>query len=68
MTTDSTPARTLQGIPDIRLFFHRNETPIYFSSATNFNLLGLDEWVRIFLLHQLHRLLRRSTPERSLAV
>ena len=48
MTTDSTPARTLQGIPDIRLFFHRNETPIYFISATNFNLLGLDEWVRNF--------------------
>ena len=48
MTTDTTPARTLQGIPDIRLFFHRNETPIYFISATNFNLLGIDEWVRNF--------------------
>ncbi len=24
----------------------RNEDPIYFISATNFNLLGLDEWVR----------------------
>ncbi|MDA1164787.1 MAG: biotin carboxylase [Planctomycetota bacterium] len=48
MTVNTTPARTLQGIPDIRLFFHRNETPIYFISATNFNLLGLDEWVRNF--------------------
>jgi len=39
----STPTRTLRGIPDIRLFFHRNETPIYFISVTNFNLLGIDE-------------------------
>ena len=46
-----------EGIPDIRLFFHRNDTPIYFVSATNFNLLGIDEWVRSFRLHQLHRLL-----------
>lgn len=46
--TNSTSARTLQGIPDIRLFFHRNDTPIYFISATNFNLLGIDEWVRNF--------------------
>ncbi len=43
-----TATRTLHGIPDIRLFFHRNETPIYFISATNFNLLGIDEWVRNF--------------------
>lgn len=40
--------RPLKGIPDIRLFFHRNETPIYFVSATNFNLMGIDEWVRNF--------------------
>lgn len=38
----------LQGIPEIRRFFYRNETPIYFISATNFNLLGADEWVRKF--------------------
>jgi hypothetical protein len=38
----------LRGISDIRRFFHRNETPIYFISATNFNLLGIDEWVRNF--------------------
>jgi hypothetical protein len=38
----------LNGISDIRRFFHRNETPIYFISATNFNLLGIDEWVRNF--------------------
>lgn len=40
--------RTLRGLSDIRRFFHRNETPVYFVSATNFNLLGMDEWVRNF--------------------
>ena len=40
--------KVLKGISDIRRFFHRNETPIYFVSATNFNLLGVDEWVRNF--------------------
>ncbi len=48
MTTTATATRTLKGINDIRLFFHRNETPVYFISATNFNLLGIDEWVRNF--------------------
>ena len=38
----------LNNISDIRRFFHRNETPIYFISATNFNLLGISEWVRNF--------------------
>jgi len=38
----------LNGISDIRRFFYRNETPIYFISATNFNLLGADEWVKGF--------------------
>ncbi|MGB7327071.1 MAG: hypothetical protein WBD31_19500, partial [Rubripirellula sp.] len=46
MTTNT--KRVLKGIPDIRLYFHRNETPIYFISATNFNLMGIDEWVRNF--------------------
>ena len=27
---------------------HRNEKPIYFISATNFNLLGLEQWIRNF--------------------
>ncbi len=40
--------KTLKGISDIRRFFYRNETPIYFISATNFNLLGADEWVKGF--------------------
>lgn len=38
--------RKLNGIPDIRSFFFRNKKPIYFVSATSFNLLGADEWVR----------------------
>ena len=40
--------KTLRTVSDIRRFFHRNERPIYFISATNFNLLGIDEWVRNF--------------------
>lgn len=42
------PKPVLNGIPDIRRFFHKNETPIYFISATNFNLLGADEWIKGF--------------------
>jgi hypothetical protein len=45
---DLKPAKPLRGVSDIRRFFHRNETPIYFVSATNFNLLGADEWVKSF--------------------
>ena len=41
-------SKKLRNISEIRRFFHRNETPIYFVSATNFNLLGIDEWVRNF--------------------
>ena len=41
-------AKKLRNISDVRRFFHRNETPIYFISATNFNLLGIDEWCRNF--------------------
>jgi biotin carboxylase len=39
---------TLKGISDIRRFFYKNEVPIYFISATNFNLLGADEWIKGF--------------------
>lgn len=38
----------LNGISNIRRFFYRNEEPIYFISATNFNLLGADEWIKGF--------------------
>ncbi len=38
----------LDGIPAIRRFFRSNEVPVYFVSATAFNLLGIDRWVRNF--------------------
>ncbi|WNH08727.1 hypothetical protein [Thalassobellus suaedae] len=38
----------LNGIPDIRRYFYKNETPLYFISATNFNMLGADEWIKGF--------------------
>ncbi|MEX1190070.1 MAG: biotin carboxylase [Bacteroidia bacterium] len=38
----------LNDVSDIRRFFYKNETPIYFMSATNFNLLGADEWIKGF--------------------
>jgi hypothetical protein len=44
--TDPIPTKPLRGLSDIRRFFYRNETPIYFLSATNFNLLGAGEWTR----------------------
>ena len=49
MATRKTPRpKPLNGISDIRRFFYRNEVPIYFISATNFNLLGADEWIKSF--------------------
>lgn len=41
-------AKKLKNISEIRRYFHTNDAPIYFVSATNFNLLGLDEWVKNF--------------------
>lgn len=46
--TDAKPLPVLNGIPDLRRFFYKNETPLYFISATNFNLLGADEWIKGF--------------------
>ena len=40
--------KTLHTISDIKQFFKLNEVPIYFISATNFNLLGMDEWINNF--------------------
>ncbi|MBX2982546.1 MAG: biotin carboxylase [Flavobacteriales bacterium] len=40
--------KLLRGLPDIRRFFYRNEVPIYFISATSFNVLGADEWIKSF--------------------
>ncbi len=42
------PLEPLRGISDIRRFFYKNDVPIYFISATNFNLLGADEWIKGF--------------------
>jgi biotin carboxylase len=39
---------SLRGVPEIRRFFRTNELAIYFVSATAFNLLGIDRWVRNF--------------------
>ena len=46
--SDSRQRKVLRNISDIRRYFHRNNTPIVFVSATNFNLLGIDEWVKNF--------------------
>jgi hypothetical protein len=48
MTTTSSSKDVLRGISDIRRYFYRNEQPTFFVSATNFNLIGIDEWVRKF--------------------
>ena len=40
--------KKLQDVSDIRNHFHKSDVPTYFVSATPFNLLGLDEWVRDF--------------------
>lgn len=42
------PKKVLKNISEIRRYFHTNSDPVYFVSATNFNLLGLDEWVKNF--------------------
>ncbi len=42
------PGRTLNGLSDVRAFFHTNSVPLYFISPTPFNLMGIDRWVRNF--------------------
>lgn len=42
------PAVHLKNISEVRRYFHRNDEPIFFISATNFNLLGIDEWCKNF--------------------
>jgi biotin carboxylase len=48
MSKTTTISKPLKGVSDIRRFFYKNEVPIYFISATNFNLLGADEWIKGF--------------------
>ena len=43
--------KKLKNLSEIRRFFHRNEDPIYFVSATNFNLLGIDDWCQMVVKH-----------------
>ena len=38
----------VNSIADLKVMFHRNERPIYFIGATNFNLLGMDRWINRF--------------------
>lgn len=40
------PKRLLNSLADIKRYFAENEVPYYFISATNFNLMGMHEWVR----------------------
>lgn len=37
---------TLNSIADIKQYFAENSIPYYFISATNFNLMGMHDWVR----------------------
>jgi biotin carboxylase len=49
MSADGTkPQRVLNGLSEVRAFFHTNAVPLYFISPTPFNLLGIDRWVRNF--------------------
>jgi biotin carboxylase len=41
-------AQPLQSVSEIRRFFRTAKTPVYFVSATAFNLLGIDRWVPTF--------------------
>ncbi|MBY3349161.1 biotin carboxylase, partial [Rhizobium laguerreae] len=40
--------KTIRTIAELRLAMRRNKRPIYFISATNLNLMGIDEWVGNF--------------------
>lgn len=40
--------RPLNGLSDVRAFFHTNTVPLYFVAPTPFNLLGIDRWIRNF--------------------
>ena len=40
--------RKIESLSDLRRFFIRNQEPVYFVSATNFNLMNMDEWVHRF--------------------
>lgn len=43
-----TTGQPLRSVSEIRRFFRTARTPVYFVSATEFNLLGIDRWVPTF--------------------
>jgi biotin carboxylase len=47
-TDGATKMRKITTIADVRRHFLSNKEPIYFISATNFNLLGIGDWVGNF--------------------
>jgi len=46
--TEPMTRRPLQSVSEIRRFFRTATTPVYFVSATAFNLLGIDRWIPTF--------------------
>lgn len=48
MSNASKGQKILTSVEDIKQYFKANEMPVYFISATNFNLLGIDEWISNF--------------------
>jgi len=44
----ASPMSKIKNIADVRRHFLNNKEPIYFISATNFNLLGIGDWVGNF--------------------
>ncbi|MCA1768934.1 MAG: hypothetical protein LC652_02950 [Halomonas sp.] len=44
----ATTMNKITSIADVRRHFRNNKEPIYFISATNFNLLGIGDWVGNF--------------------
>ena len=47
MTVPSTsPVQQLHSLADIKQYFAQNETPYFFVSTSNFNVMGMHEWVR----------------------
>jgi D-alanine-D-alanine ligase-like ATP-grasp enzyme len=47
-TDGATTMKKITSIADVRRYFLSNKEPIYFISATNFNLLGIGDWVGNF--------------------
>ena len=56
--------KTIRNVSDLRVVMHRNERPIYFISATNFNLHRHRSVGAQLPVHQLHRLLSTAGTRR----